>query len=70
MDDVDDDDNLLDAAIRLSIQESCNDIASLGRCHDYIFAVYCYMFPICKQTNEKMLPILPIMMMLLVLSCE
>uniref|UniRef100_A0A673HS82 Ankyrin repeat and SOCS box protein 15-like n=1 Tax=Sinocyclocheilus rhinocerous TaxID=307959 RepID=A0A673HS82_9TELE len=34
--DLDEDDDLLDAAIQLSIEESCKDIASLGRCDVHI----------------------------------
>lgn len=34
--DLDEDDDLLDAAMQLSIQESCKDIASLGRCDVHI----------------------------------
>lgn len=35
-DDLEEEDELLEAAIQLSIQESCKDIASLGRCDVHI----------------------------------
>uniref|UniRef100_A0A673HLK7 Ankyrin repeat and SOCS box protein 15-like n=1 Tax=Sinocyclocheilus rhinocerous TaxID=307959 RepID=A0A673HLK7_9TELE len=39
--DLDEDDDLLDAAIQLSIEESCKDIASLGRCDVHIRSSKC-----------------------------